>query len=113
VSTNQEIEEVSMKVWLDRDTCVSNMSACISCFGELMRRGAVDRGCILEVEEDDTEDITVYMRSDGEDRGPYVIPADQRELVAYEGWDKFVDFVPEFRKDEGATKGLKEKKSGE
>jgi hypothetical protein len=102
-----------MKVWIDRDTCQSNLSACISCFGELVRKGAVDRGCILEVEEDNTEDVTVYMRSEGEDHGPYVIPAEQRELVAYEGWDQFVDFIPEFRKDEGATKGLKEQKSGE
>jgi hypothetical protein len=102
-----------MKVWIDRDTCESNLSACISCFGELMRKGAVDRGCILEVEDDSTEDITVYMHSEGEDHGPYVIPADQRELVAYEGWDKFVDFVPEFRKNEGATRGLKPENTGD
>ncbi len=102
-----------MKVWIDRDTCQSNLSACISCFGELMRRGAVDRACILEVEDDGTEDVTVYMRSDNADHGPYVIPADQRELVAFEGWDHFVDFVPEFRRDEGATRHLTQQKSEE
>jgi hypothetical protein len=58
----------------------------------------------LDTEDDGSEDITVYMRSEGEDHGPYVVPADQRELVAYEGWDKFVDFVPSFRRDEGVDR---------
>jgi len=90
-----------MKVWIDRDTCDSNLSACLSCFGELMAHGKVDRGCVLNWEEDGTDDVTLFMHSDGADHGPYVIPADQRELVAYEGWDKFVDFEPEFRRNEG------------
>jgi hypothetical protein len=97
-----------MKVWIDRDTCDSNLSACLSCFGELMARGKVDRGCVLEWEDDGAEDVTLYMRSDGADHGPYVVPADQRELVAYEGWDKFVDFVPNFRRNEGIDQ-LKDK----
>lgn len=90
-----------MIVWIDRDTCDSNLSACLSCFGELMVRGKTDRACILDTEDDDSEDVTVYMRSGGEDHGPYVVPAEQRELVAYEGWDKFVDFVPDFLHTEG------------
>ena len=93
-----------MIVWIDRDTCDSNLSACLSCFGELMRKGAIDRGCILDHQEDGSEDITLYMHSDGSDHGPYVIPADQRELVAFEGWDKFVDFVPKFRRNEGTDR---------
>jgi hypothetical protein len=44
------------------------------------------------------------MRSEGEEHGPYTIPADQRELVAYEGWDKFVDFIPLFRHNEGVDR---------
>jgi hypothetical protein len=96
-----------MKVWIDRDTCDSNLSACLSCFGQLMITGAADRGCIIDHIEDGSDDITVYMRSGGEDHGPYVIPADQRELVAYEGWDKFVDFEPPFRRGEGSPPGKK------
>ena len=92
-----------MKVWLDRDTCDSNLSACLSCFGELMR-GKIDRGCILEVEDDGTEDVTVYMRSEGVEHDAILIPADMRETVAFEGWDKFVDFQPRFRRNEGADK---------
>ena len=102
-----------MIVWIDRDTCDSNLSACLSCFGELMVRGKTDRGCILDTQDDGSEDVTVYMRSGGEDHGPYVVPADQRELVAYEGWDQFVDFVPEFRRNERPAALQQEEKTEE
>lgn len=92
-----------MKVWIDRDSCESNLSACISCFGQFLRTGTVDRACILDWEDDGTEDMTVFMHSDGEEHGPIFIPEADRELVAYEGWDKFVDFEPEFRRNEGSN----------
>ena len=91
-----------MKVWIDRDTCESNLSACLSCFGQLVRIGAPDRGCIVDYEEDGSEDLTIFMHSDGQDREPMIVPKDMRELVAYEGWDKFVSFEPNFRKNEGS-----------
>lgn len=90
-----------MKVWIDRDTCDSNLSACISCFGQLLRTGAPDRGCMLDFEDDGTEDVTIYMHSDGEDRDPIFIPEEDRELVAFEGWDQFVPWKPHFRRNEG------------
>lgn len=93
-----------MKVWIDRDTCESNLSACLSCFGQLMITGVPDRGCIINFEDDGTEDFTVFMHSDGQDHDPLFIPADQRELVAFEGWDQFVPFEPEFRRNEGAER---------
>jgi hypothetical protein len=96
-----------MKVWIDRDTCESNLSACTSCFGQLLRKGVPDRGCIIDFEDDGTEDVTVYMRSEGVEHGPYFIPADQRELVAFDGWDKYVDFVPNYRRNEGADRQTK------
>ena len=70
----------------------------------MLRTGAPDRGCIVKYEDDSSEDFTVYMRSEGVDHGPYFIPKDQAELVSYEGWDKFVDFEPGFRHNEGATR---------
>ena len=93
-----------MKVWLDRDLCEANLATCLSCFGQLMRTGIPDRACILETEDDGSEDMTVYMRSDGEEREPIVIPQDMREIVAYEGWTEFVDFEPRFRRNEGAER---------
>ena len=95
-----------MKVWIDRDTCESNLSACLSCFGELLH-GKTDRACILDIEDDGTDDVTVYMRSDGVEHDPFVIPADMRDTVAFEGWDKYVDFEPKFRRNEGTRKDKK------
>jgi hypothetical protein len=96
-----------MKVWIDRDTCDSNLSACISCFGQLLRTGVADRGCIIDCVDDGSDDVTVFMHSDGQEHGPYVIPKDKRELVAFEGWDQFVDFIPSFRHNEGFERGKK------
>lgn len=93
-----------MKVWINRDKCESNLSACLSCFGQLVRTGVPDRGCIMDHEDDGSEDMTVYMFADGEEREPIVIPKEDRELVAYEGWDKFVNWTPEFRKNEGSDR---------
>jgi hypothetical protein len=91
-----------MKVWIDRDSCASNLSACLSCFGQMMRVGAPDRGCIVNFEDDGSEDFTIFMHADGEDHEPLIIPKDMRERVAFDGWDKFVDFEPRFRKNEGS-----------
>jgi len=93
-----------MHIWLDRDTCTSNLSACLSCFGQLLRTGAPDRGCIVNYEDDGSEDYTIFMHADGQDREPLVIPKEMRDLVAFEGWDKFVNFEPQFRKNEGSER---------
>ena len=93
-----------MKVWINRDTCESNLSACLSCFGQLVRTGVPDRGCIMDYEDDGSEDMTVYMFSDGEEREPILIRKADRELVAYEGWTEFVNWEPAFRKNEGAER---------
>ena len=96
-----------MKVWIDRDTCEANLATCLSCFGQFVRTGAPDRGCILDYEEDDSETLIVFMHSEGQDHEPIIIPKEMREMVAYEGWDKFVSFEPSFRRNEG-TDRLKE-----
>ena len=101
-----------MKVWLDRDKCEANLSACLSCFGQFVRTGIPNRGCITNYEDDGSEDLTVYMFSDGQERDPIVIRKEDRELVAYEGWDKFVDFEPHFRKNEGSRR-ITEKENSE
>jgi len=58
----------------------------------------------MDHEDDESEDMIVYMHSDGEDREPIFIPKEDRELVSYEGWDKFVSFEPRFRKNEGTDR---------
>ena len=91
-----------MKVWMDRDKCDTNLAACLSCFGQFVRTGVPDRGCIMNFEDDDSEDIMVYMHSDGKDQKPIFIPEDMREIVAYDGWTEFVDFEPKFSKNESS-----------
>ena len=88
-----------MKVWIDRNTCDSNLSACESCFGQLVRTGVPDRGCIMAWKDDGSETLTIYLRSNDHEE-MVVIPPEMRELVAYEGWSKFVDFEPKFRRSE-------------
>jgi hypothetical protein len=96
-----------MKVWMDRDKCESNLSACLSCFGQFVRSGVPDRGCITNYEDDGVEDMTIYMISEGVEREPIFISKEDRELVAYEGWDKFVNWTPNFRKNEGSRRPQK------
>src|SRR5687768_8011367 len=76
---SEEIEEVLMKVWIDRDTCDSNLSACLSCFGQLVRSGVPDRGCIMKYEDDGSETWTVFMHSDGQEQDPIIIPKEMRD----------------------------------
>lgn len=90
-----------MKVWINRDRCEANLATCLSCFGQFVRSNVPDRGCIVETEDDGSEDLTIFMHSDGQDREALIIPRTQRDMVAYEGWDKFVNFEPAFRKNEG------------
>ena len=90
-----------MKVWIDRDTCTANLATCLSCFGQLVRTGVPDRACIIDFEDDGSEDMIVYMKYEGHQE-KIVIPKDMRDLVAYNGWDQFVSFKPKFRHGEGA-----------
>lgn len=87
-----------MKVWIDRNSCSSNLSACESCFGQLVRTGAPDRGCILKYKDDGSETLTIFLHSEGHDE-MIVIPPEMRELVAYDGWSQYVSFDPQFQKD--------------
>ena len=106
MSSNQQ-EVIAVKVWIDRDTCTSNLSACLSCFGQLVITGVPDRACIMKYEDDGSEDMTVYMKSEGHEE-VIVIPKDKREMIAYEGWDKYVSFVPSFLKEFGLPATIKE-----
>jgi hypothetical protein len=58
----------------------------------------------MDYEDDGSEDVTVFMHSEGVDREPIFIPKEERETVAYEGWDKYVSWEPRFRKNEGAER---------
>ncbi|MFQ5854400.1 MAG: hypothetical protein ACE5LU_01975 [Anaerolineae bacterium] len=97
-----------MKIWIDRDECTATLSTCESCFGQLVRTGVPDRGCILAYKDDGSEDLTIFMHSDNHQE-MIIIPKEMRELVAYDGWSKFVDWEPRFRKNEGTERLAEEK----
>jgi hypothetical protein len=100
-----------MKIWIDRNLCEANLAACESCFGQLVRTGVPDRGCIIAYEDDGSETLTIYLRSE-EHEEMLVIPPEMRELVAYDGWSQYVSFEPKFRKNEGVERFLKFLKEG-
>ena len=89
-----------MKVWIDRDTCDVVLPTCLSCFGQLVMSGVPDRACIMDYEDDGSEDMTVYMHS-GEHDVTITIPKDMREMVAFDGWDKYVSWEPAFSRSGG------------
>lgn len=85
-----------MRVTFDRDTCMTVLPACEACFGTFVLHGCIpDRACIVDVEEDGSEDTTVVVRFGGTER-ELVVTDENRELIAYEGWTMFVDEPPPF-----------------
>lgn len=55
--------------------------------------------------DDGSKVLTIFMKSDGHEE-TLVIPEEMRELVVYEGWDKFVSFEPAFRRGEGVERAV-------
>ncbi|MFQ5854301.1 MAG: hypothetical protein ACE5LU_01460 [Anaerolineae bacterium] len=92
-----------MKVWIDRNVCESNLAACESCFGQFVITGVPDRPCILAYRDDASETLIIFLHSEDHEE-MLIIPAEMRELVAYDGWTKFVSFEPRFRKNEGTER---------
>jgi hypothetical protein len=85
-----------MRVIMERDTCKSILSACESCFGTFLLRGCIpDRGCITAVEEDGREETTLLVRYAGREQ-QVVVTDENRELLAYDGWTRYVDEPPDY-----------------
>ena len=85
-----------MRIVLDRDTCTTILSACENCFGSFLLRGCVpDRGCIMAVEDDGHEETTLLVRY-ARNEAEVLITDENRELLAYDGWSRYVDVAPEF-----------------
>ena len=85
-----------MRVVLDRDTCTTILSACENCFGTFLLRGCIpDRGCIMAVEDDGREETTLLVRYAGKEQR-VVVTDENRELLAYDGWTRYVDEPPDF-----------------
>ena len=55
----------------------------------------VDRACIVALEQDDRDDLTIVMRSEGNEE-VLVLNDELRERVARDGWTHYVHFNPRF-----------------
>jgi hypothetical protein len=87
-----------MRIVLDRDTCTTILSACENCFASFLLRGCVpDRGCIMAVEDDGRPEgeTTLLVRYAGNE-AEVLVTDENRELLAYDGWSRYVDVAPEF-----------------
>jgi len=68
-------------------------SFCESCFASFLMHGCVpDRPCITEVVDDGKAETTLILRS-GDQQKTVVITHTNRELMAYGGWEGWVEFV--------------------
>lgn len=85
-----------MRIIMERDTCQSILPACEECFATFVLHGCYpDRSCITEVIDDGTEQVTLVVRYEGCEE-TVVVTDENREMLAYEGWDKFVAVPPQF-----------------
>lgn len=85
-----------MKITIDRDECDASLPFCERCFGTLVLHPmGVERSCMLALEDDSRTDLTVVLRSEGQEE-TLVVSEGQRELVARDGWSAFVHFNPRF-----------------
>src|SRR5581483_8576660 len=80
-----------MRVIINRNLCGHHPAGCEKCFGEFLLKGAVpDRGCILDVIDDGSPDVTAQITSGGYTAELRVTDANREEII-YDGYMKFVD----------------------
>ena len=83
-----------MKIILDRGLCDTNLSYCQRCSAALFRNPeGYDRLCILDIEDDGKELLTLVMHTDGRVL-ELELTEEDRDLAAVEGWESLVDFDP-------------------
>ena len=87
-----------MRVRIDRDLCPAQLSFCERCFGKfLLHPLGYERRCFVILEEDDNETLIIDLHSHGH-KQTLELNAEQRNILAREGWAKFVDFaVPNYK----------------
>lgn len=87
-----------MRVKVNRDLCPAQLSFCERCFGKfLLHPMGYERRCFIVLEEDDNDTLIIDLHSHGHDQ-TLELNAEQRGILAREGWAKFVDFaVPNYK----------------
>jgi hypothetical protein len=83
-----------MRVTIDRDLCNSSLPFCQRCSAAFIRYPeGVDRLCIVDVEDDGKDTLTLHMLTDGREL-EIELTDEQRELASVEGWEALADFDP-------------------
>jgi hypothetical protein len=88
-----------MKITIDRRLCDHVLSECEACFARFVRNPqGVDRLCITEYVDDGEPTLILTLRYDGEEEVLALSP-EEREVVASEGWSRFVKVQPKFYRE--------------
>ncbi len=83
-----------MKVIIDRRFCDANLAFCQRCSAAFFRYPeGYDRHCILDIQEDGKETLTLEMQTDGRTL-VLELTDEERDLAAIEGWEALADFDP-------------------
>ncbi len=83
-----------MKVVIERDLCDASLPFCQRCSAAFIRYPeGVDRPCIMAIEEDGKETLTILLHSDNRTI-EIELTEEERLLASVEGWEALADFDP-------------------
>jgi hypothetical protein len=79
---------------MDRGLCDASLSFCQRCSATFIRNPeGEDRPCILDIQDDGSELLTIEMRSD-QQVFQVQLSEETRNLAAVEGWEVLASFDP-------------------
>ncbi len=83
-----------MRVTIDRNLCNASLPFCQRCSAVFIRNPeGEDRLCILDVEDDGKETLTLHLLTDNREL-EIELTEEQQDVAAIEGWDALADFDP-------------------
>jgi hypothetical protein len=87
-----------MRVKINRDVCPAHLAFCERCLGQFLKYPeGYERRCFEELEDDGSDVLTVELHT-GDHKVVMRLNEEQRQLVAGDGWARFVSFaVPMYR----------------
>lgn len=101
-----------MRVKINRDVCTASLAFCERCLGQFLKYPmGYERMCFEELEDDGSDLLTIELHSGGHDI-TLTLSAEDRKLLADEGWAYFVDFAVPFYRTKRAPRAHIEKKTG-
>lgn len=88
-----------MKIYLDRSLCNDSLPTCERRMARLIRFPlGEDRPCITAIEEDGQAELTLVMKSDGQET-TIVFDQNEQELAGVEGFSAFLPWTPAFYRE--------------